>query len=122
MKKDILKKIYFNDVDDSNIKEFTVRFLSGWLLWIYIAVNPEINWSLIFEKLSKRNKSLFINEYNKAFLFTRIYRELTKLYLGKEIILKNIFFPHSAETFPEGFIKSNQPDDLRWKEVLEVIS
>lgn len=122
MKKDILRKIYFNGADDGNLEEFTKRFLSNGLLWIYIALNPRKKWSSVFEKLSKKNKSLFINEYNKAFLFTRTYRELIKAFLGKEIILENIFLPHSAETTPESFIKFNRPDDLRWKEALELIS
>ena len=122
MKKDILKKIYFHGADDRNLEEFTNRFLSSGLFWTYIALNPPKQWDLIFKKLSRKKKSLFVNEYNKAFFFTRTYRELTKLFLGREIILKNLFLPHSAEISPENFIKSNRADDLRWKEALELTS
>lgn len=122
MKKDILKKIYFHDADDRNLEDFTSRFLSSGLLWIYIALNPEKQWELIFENLSKNQRAKFISEYNKAFLFTRTYKEFTKLCLGKTITLKNLFLPHSAETSPEGFIKINRSDDLRWKEALELMS
>lgn len=122
MKNDLLKKVYFHNADDRNLEEFTNRFLPSGLLWIYIALNPKKQWEAVFEKITKRNKPLFINEYNKAFLFTRIYRELTKLFLGKEIILENHFLPYSAEASPESFIKSNRADDLRWKEVLELMS
>jgi hypothetical protein len=67
MKKDILKKIYFHGADDRNLEEFTNRFLSSGLFWTYIALNPAKQWDLIFKKLSKKKKSLFVNEYNKAF-------------------------------------------------------
>ena len=117
-----MKKIYFNDADDGNLEGFTARFLSSGLLWIYIALNPENRWELIFENLSKNRRARFISEYNKAFLFTRTYTEFTKLCLGKTLALKNLFLPHSAETSPEGFIKFNRSDDLRWKEALELIS
>jgi len=122
MKKDILKKIYFQGADDKNLEKFTKRFLSSGLLWIYIALNSKKHWDSIFKKLKGGNRYLFIGEYNKAFLFTRSYKELTKLFLGKEIVLKNIFLPHSVETTPERFLKFNRSDDLRWKEVLELIS
>ncbi len=122
MKRDILKKIYFHDADDRNLKEFTTRFLSGGFFWIYVAFSPEKQWELIFKSLSKKQKEKFISEYNKAFLFTKTYREFTRLCLGKTITLKNLFLPHLAETFPEGFMKINRPEDLRWKEALELIS
>ena len=122
MKKDIIKKIYFQGADDKNLEKFTKLFLQGGLLWIYIALNPEKLWDSIFKKLKGENRRLFISEYNKAFLFTKTYRELTKLFLGKEIALKNIFLPHYAETTPDRFLKFNRSDDLRWKEALELIS
>lgn len=122
MKNNILKKVYFQNANDRNLEDFTNRFLSSGLLWIYIALNPKRKWDLVFEKLNKKNKSLFISEYNTAFLFTRTYRELSKLFLGREIILKNIFLPHSAENFPENFVKHNRSDELRWKEALELTS
>lgn len=122
MKRNRLREIYFHDADDRNLEEFTINFLQSGLLWIYIALNSKKQWELVFKKLNKKNKYLFIKEYNKAFLFTRTYRELTRLFLGKEIILKNLFLPLSAETHPEGFIKFNRSDDLRWKEALELIS
>ena len=122
MKKDIIKKIYFQGADDKNLEKFTKLFLQGGLLWIYIALNPEKQWDSIFKKFKGENRRLFISEYNKAFLFTKTYRELTKLFLGKEIALKNIFLPHYAETTPDRFLKFNRSDDLRWKEALELIS
>lgn len=122
MKKDILKKIYFKDSDDSNLKEFTESFLSSGLLWIYIGLNPDKQWEMIYKKLSRRKRWLFIKEYNKAFFFTHAFSELTTLFLDKKIILKNIFLPPSAETYPEVFIKPERFDVLRWKEVLELIS
>jgi len=122
MKKDILRKIYFQGGDDRNLEKFTKRFLSSELLWIYIALNPEKHWDSISKKLKGRDRRLFISEYNKAFLFTKTYKELTKLFLGKEIVLQNIFLPHSAEIAPEGLLKFNRSDDLRWKEALELIS
>lgn len=122
MKKEILKRIYFHDADDSNLEEFTVKSLSSSLFWIYIALNSKRQWDVVFKKLSRRNKPLFIREYNKAFLFTKTYRELTKLFLGRNITLKNLFLPPAAETHPDQFIKFNRSDDLRWKEALELIS
>lgn len=122
MKRHLLKKVYFNGADDRNLERFTLRFLSSGLLWVYIALNPERRWGDIFTGLDKKDKSLFIEEYNKAFFFTRTYKELTRLFLGKEIILKNLFLPSDAETSPEGFIKFNRSDDLRWKETLELVS
>ncbi len=122
MKKDVLKKVYFHDEDDRNLDEFVSRFLESGLLWIYIGLSPRREWGLVYEKLKRKDKLIFINEYNKAFLFTRTYSELTRLFLGKEIILKNIFLPRSAETNPERFVRSSRSDDMRWKEVLESIS
>lgn len=122
MKKDILKKIYFQDADDRDLEKFTKQFVSSGLLWIYIALNSKKHWDSVFKKLKGKNRYLFIGEYNKAFLFSKTYRELTKLFLGKEIILKNIFLPHAAGTAPDRFLQFNRSDDLRWKEVLELIS
>lgn len=121
MRNDV-KDIYFKGADDKNLEEFTDRFLSGGLFWIYIAINGKKDWSNIYKRLSKRKRSLFEKEYNKAFLFANAYRELTRLFLGKEIILKNLFLPHDAEKWPERFIKNNRADELRWKEVLELIA
>jgi|GEM_PF-2874338 len=122
MKKAVLREIYFHNADDRNLEEFTNRFLSSGLLWIYIALNPKKQWKSVLKNLARKNKPLFINEYNKAFFFTSTYKELTKLLLGKRIALKNLFLSRSAEATPEAFIKSNRGDDLRWKEVLELIS
>ena len=122
MKNNILKKVYFKNANDRNLEDFTNRFLSSGLLWIYIALNPKRKWDSVFEKLNKKNKPLFISQYNTAFLFTKTYRELSKLFLGREIILKNIFLPHSAENFPENFVKHHRADELRWKEALELTS
>lgn len=122
MKTNILKKIYFQNTDDKNLDEFVIRFLSSGLLWVYIALNPGKQWKSVYEKLNKKQQKIFTNEYNKAFLFTRSYKELSKLFLGKKITLKNLFLPRSAETSPESFIKFSRSDDLRWKEVLELVS
>jgi len=122
MRKDILKKIYFQGTDDKDLEKFTKRFLSSGLLWIYIALNSKKHWGSVFKKLKGKNRYLFIDEYNKAFLFTKTYKELTKLFLGKEIVLKNIFLSHTAEIAPERLLKFNRSDDLRWKEALELIS
>lgn len=122
MKKDILKKVYFHNADDRDLEDFTSRFLSGGLFWIYIALHPEKQWKLVFESLSKDQKTKFISEYNKAFLFTRTYKEFTKLCLGRPITLKNLFLPRSAKISPESFIKITRSDELRWKEALELIS
>jgi len=118
----LLKKVYFNNADDRNLERFTLKFLSSGLLWVYIALNPERKWGHIFTGLDKKDKSLFIKEYNKAFFFTKTYKELTRLFLGKKIVLKNLFLPPSAETSPEVLLKFNRSDDLRWKEALELIS
>lgn len=122
MKKNILRKIYFHDADDRDLEKFTKLFLSSGLLWIYIALNSKKHWDSIFKKLKGKNRYLFIGEYNKAFLFTKTYKELTKLFLGNEIVLKNIFLPYSAGTAPDRFLKFNRSDELRWKEALELIS
>jgi len=121
MKRHLLKKVYFNNADDRNLERFTLRFLSSGLLWIYIALNPGKKWSHVYTKLDKKDKSLFINEYNKALFFTRTYKELTRLFLGKEIVLKNLFLSPSAETSAEALLRFNRSDDLRWKEALELI-
>ena len=121
MKRHLLKKVYFNNADDRNLERFTLRFLSSGLLWIYIALNPEKKWSHVYTELAKKDKSLFIKEYNKAFFFTMTYKELTRLFLGKEIVLKNLFLSPSAETSAEALLRFNRLDDLRWKEALELI-
>jgi hypothetical protein len=122
MKTSILKKIYFQNIDDKDLNGFVIRFLSSGLLWIYIALNPRKQWKLVYDRLNKKQQQIFVNEYNKAFLFSCSYKELTKLFLGKKITLKNLFLPHFAETSPEGFIKFNLSDDRKWKEVLELVS
>ena len=122
MKNDLVRKIYFDNAKDKDIGKFTVRFLSSGMLWVYVALNPGKEWKLVFKKLNKKDKALFRREYNKAFLFTQIYRTLTKLSIGCEIKLCNLFLPPSAKKFPEAFIKANKADDLRWKEILELIS
>ena len=106
MKKNILKKVYFPDTDDRNLEGFTVKTLSSGVLWIYIALNPNKQWHTICKALNKKDKTIFTNEYNKAFLYTQTYKEFTKLFLGKKIILKNLFLPCSAEYFPDNFIKA----------------
>ncbi len=120
--KNNVKDIYFNGADDKNLEEFTERFLSKGLFWLYIAINEKKGWGNIYRRLSKHKRFLFKNEYNKAFLFTKTYRELTRLFLGKDIILKNLFLPKEAEKWPERFVKYNRVDESRWKEVLELIA
>ncbi|HCC69153.1 MAG TPA: hypothetical protein DEP99_04630 [Nitrospiraceae bacterium] len=121
MKKDILK-IYFRGADDKDLKAFIERFLTSGLLWIYIATNPKKRWRLFYEKLLEDKKSLFRDEYNKAFLFCKTYKELSRLFIGKEIQLKNLFLPKEAETWPEKFVRYKREDELRWKEILELIA
>lgn len=122
MKNDLVRKIYFYNADDKDLEKFTARFLSGGLLWVYIALHPDKKWKLIFKKLNGKDKVLFIKEYNKAFLFTRMYTVLTKLSIGHEIKLCNLFLPPSAKGFPEAFIRADRADELRWKEILELMS
>ncbi len=122
MKNNLVRKIYFNNEEDKNLDKFTVRFLSSGMLWVYVALNPGKEWKLVFKKLNKNKKALFMRKYNKAFLFTRIYRTLTKLSIGHEIKLCNLFLPSSAKNSPEAFLKAGRADDLRWKENLELIS
>lgn len=120
MKKKIIKKIYFKGADDKDLEVFIERFLKSGLFWIYIAVNTEKRWKFIYEKLSKNKKSAFKNEYNKAFLFCKAYKELTKLFAGKEFNLENLFLPYEAEKWPEKFIKFERADELKWKEIIEL--
>lgn len=120
MKKKIIKEIYFKGADDKDLEIFTERFLKSGLFWIYIAVNAEKRWYFIYEKLPKNKKSAFKNEYNKAFLFCKAYKELTKLFAGKEFNLKNLFLPREAEKWPEKFIKFKKNDELKWKEIIEL--
>ncbi|MBI5043317.1 MAG: hypothetical protein HZC10_05720 [Nitrospirae bacterium] len=120
--KNAVKKIYFQGADDKDMKNFADRFLNSGLFWIYIAINPKKDWKSLYQNLSKEKQILFKDEYNKAFLLSRSYRKLTKLFLGRGISLKNYFLPKEAETEPDKFIKYNRADELRWKEVLELIS
>lgn len=122
MKRKIVKDIYFNGAGDKNLKVFTESFLRSGLLWTYIAINPKKNWKHIYKSLSEHKKRVFKNEYNKAFLFCKIYRELTRLFIGKEIQLKNLFLSEEAETWPEKYIKYERVDEFRWKEVLELVA
>lgn len=119
--KNAVKKIYFQGADDKDMKSFAQRFLKSGLFWIYIAINPRRDWRSLYQNLSKEKQILFRHEYNKAFLLSRSYRRLTKLFLGREISLKNHFLPKEAETEPDNFIRYNKADELRWKEVLELI-
>lgn len=121
-RKNILKKIYFQNRSDRNLKEFTTRFLSSGLLWVYIGLNSKKRWKRIFKTLNADQKAQFIREYNKAFLLSNTYKEFTKLCLGKTITLKNLFLPHSAGKIPESFTELNRSDHLRWKEVLDLSS
>lgn len=120
--KNTVKKIYFQGADDKDLKGFADRFLNSGLFWIYIAINPKKDWSSLYQNLSREKQRLFKNEYNKVFLLSSSYRELTKLLLGREISLKNYFLPDEAKAQPDNFIKYNRADELRWKEVLELIS
>jgi len=122
MKKKIIRDIYFNLADDRNLLLFTDKFLDSGLLWIYIAVSPEKEWGQVYDKLSKNKKPVFRNEYNKAFLICYTYRELSKLFLGKELHLKNLFMLKETEILPEKFVKLEKVDELRWKEVIELIA
>ena len=120
--KNAVKEIYFQGADDKDLKSFAERFLNSGLFWIYIAINPKKDWKSLYQYLSKEKQILFKNEYNKAFLLSRSYKKLAKLFLGREILLKNYFLLKEAETEPDKFIKYNRADELRWKEVLELIS
>lgn len=120
MKKKIIRDIYFNGANDRNLMEFTGKFLGSGLIWVYIAISPEREWDKVYKKLPQHKKKSFRNEYNKAFLFCNIYKELSKLYIGKKFELKNLFLPQDAETGPEEFVKFEKSDELRWKEVLEL--
>lgn len=120
MKKKIIRDIYFDSFDDGNLVEFTRKFLEGGLLWIYIAFNPEREWEKVFKKLPEQKKDVVQENYNKAFLFCNIYKELSKLYIGKKLESGNLFLPEVAETVPEEFVKFEKSDDSRWKEVLEL--
>lgn len=120
MKKKIIKEIYFNGADDQDLEIFTRRFLKNGLFWVYIAINTEKRWKSLYKKLPKNEKSAFKNEYNKAFLFCKTYKELTKLFAGKEFDLKNLFLPGEAGIRPEKFIKFERVDELKWKEIIEL--
>lgn len=120
MKKKIIKEIYFKGADDKDLEIFTERFLNSGLFWIYIALNTDKKWKFIYEKLPKDKKSAFKNEYNKAFLFCKAYKELTKLFIGKELCPENLFLPGEAEIWPEKFIKLERADELKWKEIIEL--
>ncbi len=122
MKKDLLKKAYFDDADDTDIETFTLSFLPGGLFWLYIALNPQRKWKLVHGKLDKGNKALFERQYNKAFLFTRTYGILTRLSLSHKIALSNLFLPRSADTLPEAYVRADKADDFRWKEALDLMS
>lgn len=122
MKTDLVRKIYFNNAEDKDLDKFTIKFLSSDLLWVYIALHPRKRWDLVFERLNKKDKALFVKEYNKAFLFTRIYRILVKFSVGHEIKLINLFLPSSANNSPELFVKAEREDDMRWKEIVALIS
>lgn len=100
--------------------EFAGRFLRSGLLWAYIALNPEREWDKVFKKLPRHKKTFFREEYNKAFLFCNMYKELSKLYIGKQLELRNLFLPKGAEAVPEEFVEFEISDELRWKEVLEL--
>lgn len=120
MKKRLVIDIYFQGADDSDIGAFTSRFLEGGLFWIYIAINPERGWAHVYEKLPENKKPVFRNEYNRAFLFCNIYKELSKLFIGKALKPENLFLPAEAAILPEKFVKYERSDDSRWKEALEL--
>ena len=122
MKKKRIIDIYFNRADDRNLLSFTDKYLDSGLLWIYIAVSPEKEWGQVYDKLAKNKKLVFRNEYNKAFLICYTYKELSKLFLGKELNLKNLFMFKETEILHEKFVKLEKADELRWKEVIELIA
>lgn len=122
MKRKRIRDIYFNQADDRNLLSFTVKFLESGLLWIYIAVSPEKEWGQIYDKLAKNKNLVFRNEYNKAYLICYTYKELSKLFLGKALNLKNLFMFKETDIFHEKFVKLEKADELRWKEVIELIA
>src|SRR3989337_3495709 len=122
MKKKRMIDIYFNRADDRNLLSFADQFLNSGLLWIYIAVSPEKEWGQVYDKLAKNKKLVFRNEYNKAFLICYTYRELSKLFLGKELHLKNLFMFKETEIVPDKSVKLEKVDELRWKEVIQLIA
>lgn len=120
MKKKRINDIYFQGADDRDIFLFTERFLEGGLFWIYIAINPGRNWEQAYEKLSRDKKPVFRNEYNKAFLICNTYKNLSRLFLKKELHLENLFLVHRDGHSFEEIIRLERADESRWKEALEL--
>jgi len=120
MKKKRINDIYFLGSDDRDIFTFTERFLESGLFWIYIAINPGRDWKKAYEKLSRDKKPVFRNEYNKAFLICNTYKHLSRLFLKKELHIKNLFLLHVDRHLFEEIIKLERADESRWKEALEL--
>jgi hypothetical protein len=118
MKNKKINDIYFQGADDRNIFEFTERFLESGLFWIYIAINPGRKWDRLYEKLPRDKKQVFKDEYNKAFIICNTYKNLSKLFLKKEVHIKNLF--HGDKIPLEKLIRLERADVSRWKEALEL--
>ncbi|MBI4849709.1 MAG: hypothetical protein HY808_14260 [Nitrospirae bacterium] len=120
MKKKRINDIYFHGADDRDVFAFTEKFLVSGLFWIYIAINSGREWKQVYEKLSQDNKPVFRNEYNKALLICNTYKNLSKLFLKKELHLKNLFLLHEDEILFNKLVKLEKADESRWKEALEL--
>ena len=120
MKRKKINTIYFHGADDKNIFTFTESFLEIGLFWIYIALNPGRKWEQVYENLSKYEKPAFRNEYNKAFSICNTYKNLSKLFLKKELHLKNLFLLPKDGTAFNQLVRLERADESRWKEVLEL--
>ncbi|MBI5664898.1 MAG: hypothetical protein HZC49_07410 [Nitrospirae bacterium] len=120
MKKKRINDIYFHGADDRNIFAFTERFLESGLFWIYIALNPARKWDQAYENLPKDKKQVFRNEYNKAFVICNTYKNLSRLFLKKELHVKDLFLLHGDGIPFETVIRLERADESRWKEALEL--
>lgn len=116
-----VREIYFHGANDRDLLDFIDEFVSSGLFWIYIVANPKKEWERIYKRLAKNKLSLFKKEYNKAFLLVNSYKEFTKLFLGKKIDLKNLFLRRAAMNTPEMFIGYDKTDELRWREIIELM-
>lgn len=111
----ILAREVLSDKEDTDQRD---------LFCFFLALNADqFNAKQIYQKLSKRFKPGFIEQYNRAYLVSRVWSKLIGFTTGRQLRLANIFLPKKAEKNPFLYYKlcfngSRRRLEKRWREIL----
>ena len=101
------------------------------LYCFYIAINANlIDWEKIEHNLPDNLRMLFIKEYNKAFLFLKVWQLLIRNQLHRSLILPDLYINLGDKSADKSYIHnlyrkllSKQKNRLerRWQEILMLL-